>query len=73
MPRTYPYGAKRRCADHGYYETFNRPNVELVHISANPIVKLTPTSLHTTSGEYELDILVMATGFDAMTGCRCDP
>jgi cyclohexanone monooxygenase len=73
MPRTYPYGAKRPCVDTGYYETFNRPNVELVDIAASPIVKLTPTSLHTTSGEYELDVLVMATGFDAMTGALLRP
>jgi cyclohexanone monooxygenase len=73
MPRTYPYGAKRPCVDTGYYETFNRPNVELVDIAAQPIVKLTPASLHTTAAEYELDVLVMATGFDAMTGALLRP
>jgi len=67
-PRSYPYGAKRPCVDTGYYETFNRPNVTLVDISASPLAKVTETSLHTTTAEYELDVLIFATGFDAMTG-----
>ena len=73
MPRTYPYGAKRPCVDNGYYETFNRPNVHLVDIAAHPLVKATPTSVHTTDAEYELDVLIFATGFDAMTGSLLKP
>jgi len=73
MPRSYPYGAKRPCVDTGYYETFNRPNVHLVDISAHPLAKMTPTSIHTTAAEYEIDVLVMATGFDAMTGSLLRP
>ncbi|WP_131767451.1 flavin-containing monooxygenase [Candidatus Protofrankia californiensis] len=72
-PRTYPYGAKRPCVDTGFYETFNRPNVTLVDISASPLVKVTETSLHTTTSEYGLDVIVFATGFDAMTGSLLRP
>ena len=72
-PRTYPYGAKRPCVDTGFYETFNRPNVTLVDISEAPLAKVTATSLHTTQAEYELDVIVFATGFDAMTGSLLRP
>ncbi len=54
--------------DTGYYETFNRPNVALVDVSADPIVAIRPGGLETESGLHELDVLVFATGFDAMTG-----
>ena len=67
-PKTYPVGTKRICMDTGYFETFNRPNVTLVDVKANPITEITPTGLRTTAGEYELDILILATGFDAVTG-----
>ncbi|TQN40991.1 cyclohexanone monooxygenase [Blastococcus colisei] len=72
-PRTYPYGAKRPCVDTGYYETFNRPNVTLVDIAESPLAKVTETSLHTSTAEYELDVIVFATGFDAMTGSLLRP
>jgi cyclohexanone monooxygenase len=72
-PRTYPYGAKRPCVDTGFYETFNRPNVTLVDISESPLAKATATSLHTTTAEYELDVIIFATGFDAMTGSLLRP
>jgi cation diffusion facilitator CzcD-associated flavoprotein CzcO len=67
-PKGYPYGAKRPPIDTDYYETFNRDNVSLVDISASPIEAITPTGLRTTVAEYELDTVVFATGFDAMTG-----
>jgi cyclohexanone monooxygenase len=67
-PRTYPIGTKRICIDSNYYETYNRPNVELVDISSTPIVGLTPSGLRTTAHEYQFDSLVFATGFDAVTG-----
>jgi cation diffusion facilitator CzcD-associated flavoprotein CzcO len=67
-PRGYPIGAKRICMDTGYWETFNRPNVELVDVQAHPIVEITPTGIRTTEREYELDVIIFATGFDAMTG-----
>jgi cation diffusion facilitator CzcD-associated flavoprotein CzcO len=61
-------GCKRLCVDIGYYETFNRPNVSLVDLRATPIERITPTGIATTAGEHELDSIVFATGFDAMTG-----
>ena len=67
-PRTYPVGTKRICMDTGYFETFNQPNVTLIDVKTNPITEITPTGLRTTAGEYEFDILILATGFDAVTG-----
>ena len=67
-PKGYPYGAKRPPIDTDYYETFNRDNVSLVDIGETPIEAITPTGLRTTAAEYELDVIVFATGFDAMTG-----
>ncbi|MGW4335736.1 flavin-containing monooxygenase [Rhodococcus koreensis] len=67
-PATYPIGAKRICMDSGYYETFNRKNVTLVDVRRNPLTEVTPAGLRTTVAEYELDILIFATGFDAVTG-----
>jgi len=67
-PRTYPIGTKRPPIDTDYYETFNRGNVTLVDIRSAPIQEITSTGIRTTEGEYELDAIVFATGFDAMTG-----
>jgi cation diffusion facilitator CzcD-associated flavoprotein CzcO len=67
-PKTYPVGTKRICMDTGYFETFNRPNVTLVDVRSNPITEITPTGLRTTAAEYDLDLLILATGFDAVTG-----
>ncbi len=64
----YPLGAKRICLDTGYYETFNRPNVTLVDLRKEPIECLARDALRTTANDYEIDALVLATGFDAMTG-----
>jgi cyclohexanone monooxygenase len=61
-------GCKRLCVDTDYYETFNRANVTLVDVSASPIEKLTRTGLRAKGVEHELDAIVFATGFDAMTG-----
>ena len=60
--------AKRPLCDIGYYETFNRDNVSLVDVKANPIVEITPKGIRTTDGEYELDVIIYATGFDAVDG-----
>jgi cyclohexanone monooxygenase len=64
----YAIGCKRMCVDTGYYETFNRANVRLVDISTHPIDEITPRGLKTNNREYVFDALVLATGFDAMTG-----
>ena len=67
-PRTYPFGTKRLPLDTNYFETFNRPNVALVDLRTTPIECLTPVGIRTSEGEYEVDIIVFATGFDALTG-----
>jgi cation diffusion facilitator CzcD-associated flavoprotein CzcO len=64
----HPYAAKRPPIDTGYFETFNRDNVDLVDLRATPIERITPKGIQTSDREYELDIIVFATGFDAMTG-----
>ncbi|WP_066066945.1 flavin-containing monooxygenase [Neobacillus soli] len=65
---SYYYGTKRPIIDTNYYESFNRGNVSLVDVKKAPIVEITPKGLKTTEGEYELDAIVFATGFDGMTG-----
>ncbi len=67
-PRGHPLGTKRPCLDTDYYATYNRDNVTLVDVRATPIVEITPAGIRTTTQEYELDAIVFATGFDAMTG-----
>jgi cyclohexanone monooxygenase len=61
-------GCKRLCSDTGYFETFNRANVTLVDVRTAPIEAITPRGLRTADAEYDLDCIVFATGFDAMTG-----
>jgi len=63
-----PYAAKRPPIDTDYFETFNRDNVALVDIRADPIERITPRGIRTRDAEYPLDIIVFATGFDGMTG-----
>ena len=63
-----PIACKRMCVDIGYYETFNRDNVTLVDLQATPIVEITTQGLRTSTQSIELDDLILATGFDAMTG-----
>jgi acetyl esterase/lipase len=67
-PSSYPYGTKRPCLDSGYFETFNRPNVRLVDLRRTPILTVTETGIDTTEASFEFDVIVYATGFDAMTG-----
>ena len=67
-PKDYPFGAKRVCKDTNYYETFNRDNVTLVDLRSEPIVGLYDVRACTSKGSYELDSIIFATGFDAMTG-----
>jgi cyclohexanone monooxygenase len=68
QPTTYPIGTKRICIDTDYFETFNRPNVTLVDIRSNAIEEILPHGLRSGGKDYEIDALVLATGFDAMTG-----
>ncbi len=64
----HPYAAKRPPIDTDYFETFNRANVSLVDVRADPIEAITPLGIRTRAAEYPLDLIVFATGFDAMTG-----
>jgi len=68
QPTTYPIGTKRICIDTDYFATFNRPNVTLVDIKASPIEETLPHAVRSGGKNYEIDALVLATGFDAMTG-----
>jgi len=64
----HPFGTKRPSLEQWYYEVFNQDNVTLVDVREEPIEEITPTGVRTASRHYELDILVLATGFDASTG-----
>jgi cation diffusion facilitator CzcD-associated flavoprotein CzcO len=64
----HPYAAKRPPIDTDYFETFNRPNVSLVNLREEPIERISERGVITRRGEYAVDIIVFATGFDAMTG-----
>jgi cation diffusion facilitator CzcD-associated flavoprotein CzcO len=69
VPKGYPFGVKRTPLDSGYYETFNLEHVHLVDVRSNPVTRILPTGLQLAGGStYELDVIVYATGFDAMTG-----
>ena len=67
-PRDHPIASKRPTVGTGYYETFNRDDVELVDVRTEPIVEITAGGVRVEAGEYEVDDLVLATGYDAMTG-----
>lgn len=64
----HPFGVKRPSLEQTYYDVFNQDNVRLVNLKATPILEITPSGVRTAEGECELDILVLATGFDAVTG-----
>jgi cation diffusion facilitator CzcD-associated flavoprotein CzcO len=64
----HPFACKRPIIDQGYYQTFNRDNVRLVDLRKGPIREVTPSGIRTDQGSYDLDAIVYATGFDAMTG-----
>ncbi|MCM3728932.1 NAD(P)/FAD-dependent oxidoreductase [Neobacillus cucumis] len=65
---TYYYGTKRAIIDTDYFETYNRPNVSLVDVKKAPIQEITAQGIRTADAEYELDVIVFATGYDGMTG-----
>jgi cyclohexanone monooxygenase len=68
QPNNHPIGSKRICIDTDYFATFNRANVTLVDIKSDPIEEILPNAVRTAGRDYEVDALVLATGFDAMTG-----
>jgi cyclohexanone monooxygenase len=67
-PKEFPIGSKRACVDTDFYETFNKDHVHLVDLRETPITEITPAGVRTSDKEYPVDIIVYATGFDAMTG-----
>jgi cation diffusion facilitator CzcD-associated flavoprotein CzcO/acetyl esterase/lipase len=67
-PKGHPIGTKRLCVDSGYYETYNRPNVHLVDLRARPITTIAKNGVALADETIEVDAIVFATGFDAMTG-----
>jgi len=68
VPKDHPFGSKRIPCESGYYEVFNQDNVLLVDVREAPIERITPKGVQTTDAEYELDVLIFATGYDAVTG-----
>ena len=68
IPKDHGFGTRRVPQETHYYEVYNQPNVELVSILETPIERITPTGLRTTEREFAFDIIVFATGFDAITG-----
>ncbi|MBN9488483.1 MAG: NAD(P)/FAD-dependent oxidoreductase [Alphaproteobacteria bacterium] len=68
IPRDHGFGVQRVPLETRYYEAYNRDNVSLVDVSETPVVRVTETGLRTTERDYDFDIIVYATGFDAITG-----
>src|SRR5438445_4006041 len=68
IPKNHGFGTRRVPLESGYFEVYNQPNVKLVDISETPIERITPDGIKTSDAEYEFDIIIYATGFDAITG-----
>lgn len=71
-PADHPFATKRLCQDTSYYETYNRDNVTLVDVKHSPIERITAHGVKVGNVDYELDAIVFATGFDALTGALLD-
>jgi cation diffusion facilitator CzcD-associated flavoprotein CzcO len=68
IPRDHGFGTRRVPMETFYYEVYNQPNVQLVDIKETPIERITPRGIKTTNADFEFDIIIFATGFDAITG-----
>jgi len=68
IPKNHGFGTRRVPLESGYFEVYNQPNVELVDLTETPIECITPTGIKTSAREYEFDMIIYATGFDAITG-----
>jgi len=68
IPKNHGFGTRRVPLESGYYEVYNQPNVTLVDINETPIERITPKGIKTSDTEYEFDLIIYATGFDAITG-----
>jgi cation diffusion facilitator CzcD-associated flavoprotein CzcO/acetyl esterase/lipase len=67
-PNDHPFGSKRPCLETNYYATYNRANVTLVNLRQEPITSITASGIRTGRRNFDVDVIVFATGFDAMTG-----
>ncbi|WP_312015869.1 NAD(P)/FAD-dependent oxidoreductase [Bradyrhizobium sp. JYMT SZCCT0428] len=68
VPKNHGFGTRRVPLETGYYELFNSPNVKLVDLQETPILRITPVGIQTTDANFEFDMIIYATGFDAITG-----
>ena len=68
VPKNHGFGTRRVPLESGYFEVYNQPNVKLVDLNETPIERITPTGIRTSDAEFEFDIIIYATGFDAITG-----
>jgi hypothetical protein len=68
VPKDHMFGSKRLPCESGYYEVYNQDNVVLVDVREAPIERITPTGVKTRDAEYALDVIIFATGYDAVTG-----
>ena len=68
IPKNHGFGTRRVPLESGYFEVYNQPNVTLIDINETPIERITPSGVKTSGAEYEFDIIIYATGFDAITG-----
>src|SRR3954467_13323036 len=68
IPKNHGFGTRRVPLETGYYEVYNQPNVELVDLNETPIERVTPNGIRTSEREHEFDVIIYATGFDALTG-----
>ena len=73
LPKGHPFAARRPSVDSGYFQAFNRDNVELADVREFPIVEFTPVGIRTTEKLREFDIIIFATGFDVFTGSLFKP
>ena len=73
IPKDHPFAARRPSVDSGYFQAFNRDNVALADIRESPIVEFTPAGIRTAEKLHELDMVIFATGFDALTGSLLKP
>jgi cation diffusion facilitator CzcD-associated flavoprotein CzcO len=68
IPKNHGFGTRRVPLESGYFEVYNQPNVQLIDINEEPIERITPSGIKTSAAEYAFDIIIYATGFDAITG-----
>lgn len=66
--KPHAFGCKRVSLENGFYEVFSRPNVHLVDMKETPITEITPRGIKTAEKEWDFDVIVCATGYDAITG-----